>query len=72
MLLQVRFGTTLPHTTKSGRPPLTRSIMWQTTGTDSAKASAPASAPSTFANGVRTPAASQISFFADGAIAITP
>ena len=36
--------------------------MWRATGTDSSMASKAASGPSTLANGVRTPDASQISF----------
>src|SRR4051794_18314021 len=60
MLLQVRLGTTLPHTAKSGLPPDNRPTMCLTTGTDIAMASSPASGPSTLANGVRTPQASQM------------
>src|SRR5580698_7712675 len=60
MLLQVRLGTTLPHTAKSGLPPLSSPTMCLTTGTDIAMASSPASGPSTLAKGVRTPAASQM------------
>src|SRR5262245_48657564 len=61
MLLKVREGTTTPHTAKSGLPPSSAATMWRATGTDSSMASSVASAPSTLANGVRTPAASQMS-----------
>src|SRR5262249_27654847 len=61
MLLHVRFGTTLPQTAKSGVAPPRSAIMCLTTGTESAIASSLASGPSTFANGVRTPHASQMS-----------
>ncbi len=61
MLLKVRDGTTMPHTAKSGLPPFKRSTMWRATGTDSSMASRLPSGPSTLANGVRTPAASQTS-----------
>ena len=61
MLLHVRFGTTVPHTAKSGIAPCSSPSMWRTTGTESPIASSAASGPSTFANGVRTPAASQTS-----------
>ena len=61
MLLKVSEGTTTPHTAKSGLPPFSRSTMWRATGTESSMASKAASAPSTLAKGVRTPAASQMS-----------
>src|SRR5258708_38836030 len=61
MLLQVRLGTTFPQTAKSGLSPPSNPTMCLTTGTDNAMASDPLSGPSTFANGVRTPAASQMS-----------
>ena len=61
MLLQVRLGTTFPQTAKSGLPPWSNPTMCLTTGTDNAMASNPPSGPSTFAKGVRTPAASQMS-----------
>ena len=61
MLLKVRLGTTTPHTAKSGLPPLSSPTMWRATGTESSMASKAASAPSTLAKGVRTPAASQMS-----------
>src|SRR6202008_2942 len=54
-------GTTVPHTAKSGVPPLTRSTIACATGTDSSIASSLLSAPSTLAKGVRTPQASQTS-----------
>ena len=54
-LLQVRFGMTVPQTAKSG---LAFASIALTTGTDRLIASWPARAPSTLANGVRTPAAS--------------
>jgi hypothetical protein len=64
-LLQVRLGITVPQMAKSGRaPPSFReswaSMAW-TTGTDRAMASWAFSGPSTLANGVRRPAASQMS-----------
>jgi hypothetical protein len=61
MLLQVRLGTTLPQTAKSGFAPFSRPTIWRTTGTESAMASKLPKAPSTLAKGVRTPATSQIS-----------
>ena len=61
ILLQARFGMTAPHTANSGFAPRRGSIMARTTGTERAIASSLASAPSTFAKGVLTPAANQIS-----------
>jgi hypothetical protein len=61
MLLQPRFGATVPQTTKSGREPCGS---WEAialaTGTDRAMESSLRSAPSTFANGVRTPETSHV------------
>ena len=71
MLLKVRLGTTTPHTAKSGLPPLSSATMWRATGTESSMASKAASAPSTLANGVRTPDASQTSPAGVSALFIT-
>src|SRR5262249_55574400 len=59
-LLYPRFGTTEPHTQKSTGPEAWWAIAW-TTGTESPIASRPAKGPSTRRNGVRNPAAIQIS-----------
>src|SRR5262249_22691820 len=61
MLLQVRLGTTVPQTAKSGAPPRSWLTMWRTTGKESSMASSRLSGPSTLAKGVLTPAASQTS-----------
>src|SRR3546814_9293521 len=61
MLLHVRFGTTLPQIAKSGTTPPARCSIARATGTDRPIASSLDNAPSTLANGVRTPAASQMS-----------
>ena len=61
MLLQVKLGTTVPQTQKSGWALASPPSMCPTTGTDRAMASSLPRGPSTFANGVLTPAANQTS-----------
>src|SRR5262249_16298173 len=61
ILLQVRLGTTLPHTAKSGTAPPSWSSMLRTTGTESSIASSFASAPPDLAHGERVPTANQVS-----------
>src|SRR3546814_643079 len=68
MLLHVRFGTTLPQIAKSGTTPPARCSIACATGTDRPIASSLDNAPSTLANGVRTPAASQMSGWVEWAM----
>src|SRR3546814_13662717 len=68
MLLHVRFGTTLPQIAKSGTTPPARCSIACATGTDRPIASRLDNAPSTLANGVRTPAASQMSRWVEWAM----
>src|SRR5579862_192655 len=61
MLLQPRFGATVPHTTRSGREPAgSCAAIAFATGTESASASSLRSGPSTRAKGERTPDTSQV------------
>src|SRR3546814_490918 len=68
MLLHVRFGTTLPQIAKSGTTPPARCSIACATGTDRPIASSLDNEPSTLANGVRTPAASQMSGWVEWAM----